>query len=187
MSQGKIPCEATLLQNTHPVAFLARRPRRPYDPSRCVPSHPVSAGFRWLATPGRLTACGSGHDDISKRATVATMQGDLTRLQNHSDRLEERLEALEMRKEAAAARPTAEAAPTLDHPKLMVVKLEPGDDSRDAPTDAPTAELRPEDSATDKSPRPVIRVHGPLSDGDVKMASDADSDNATPHRKQRGQ
>jgi len=114
------------------------------------------------------------------------MQGDLTRLQSHSDRLEERLEALEMRKDAAAARPAAEAAPVLEHPKLMVVKLEPGDDSRDAPTDSPAAELRPEDSAGDKSPRPVIRVHGATSDGDVKMASDADLSDGSPRRK-RGQ
>jgi hypothetical protein len=131
-----------------------------------------------------LTACGSGHDDISKR--LSSMQGDLTRLQNHSDRLEERLEALEMRKEAAAARPTVETAPVLEHPKLMVVKLEPGADSRDAPSDAPSGELRPEDSAADTSPRPVIRVHGPTSDGDVKMASDSDGTDSTRH-KQRGQ
>ena len=147
----------------------------------------LSLCFGWfslLAALGNLTACGSGHDDVSKR--LAAMQGDLTRLQNHSDRLEERLEALEMRKEAAATRPTAEAAPILDHPKLMVVKLEPGDDTHDAPTDAPTAQLRPEDSAADKSPRPVIRVHGPTSDGDVKMASDSDTSDSSPRRK-RGQ
>ena len=140
--------------------------------------------FSLLATLGTLSACGSGHDDISKR--LATMQGDLTRLQNHSDRLEERLEALEMRKEAAAARPVVDTAPVLDHPKLMVVKLEPSDESHDAPTDAPTAELRPEDSAADKSPRPVIRVHGSTSDGDVRMASDSDAPDSTPRRK-RGQ
>jgi hypothetical protein len=143
--------------------------------------------FGWLsllAIACSLLACGSGHDDLSKR--LATMQGNLTRLQSHSDRLEERLEALEMRKDAAAARPTAEAAPVLEHPKLMIVKLEPGDDSRDAPTDSPTAELRPEDSVADKSPRPVIRVHGPTSDGDVKMASDADASESSPRRK-RGQ
>jgi hypothetical protein len=141
--------------------------------------------FSLLAAICSLTACGSGHDDISKR--LAAMQGDLTRLQNHSDRLEERLEVLEMRKEAAATRPVAEASPVLDHPKLMVVKLEPGDDSREAPTDSPTAELRPEDSAADKSPRPVIRVHGPTSDGDVKMASDTDVQDPLPRHKQRGQ
>jgi hypothetical protein len=141
--------------------------------------------FSLLVAVCNLTGCGSNHDDISKR--LATMQTDLTRLQNHSDRLEERLEALEMRKEAASARPTAEAPAVLDHPKLMVVKLEPGDDSRDAPTDAPTAELRPEDSAADKSPRPVIRVHGATSDGDVRMASDGDAPDTSPRRKQRGQ
>jgi hypothetical protein len=143
--------------------------------------------FGWfsLAALCSLTACGSSHDETAKR--LAAMQGDLTRLENHSDRLEERLEALEMRKEAAAARPVAEGPAVLDHPKLMVVKLEPGDDAREAPTDAPTAELRPEDSAADKSPRPVIRVHGPTSDGDVKMASDTDVPDSLPRHKQRGQ
>ena len=143
--------------------------------------------FGWLsllAIVSLLPACGSGHDDLSKR--LASVQGDLTRLQNHSDRLEQRLEALEMHKDAAAARPTADAAPVLEHPKLMVVKLEPGDDSRDAPTGSPTAELRPEDSVADKSPRPVIRVHGPTSDGDVKMASDSDVSEGSTRRK-RGQ
>jgi hypothetical protein len=142
--------------------------------------------FSLLAAVCNLTGCGSSHDDISKR--LATMQADLSQLQNHSDRLEERLEVLEMRKEAAAPRPaSADAAPTVEHPKLMVVKLEPGDDTRDAQTDTPTGELRPEDSAADKSPRPVIRVHGSQSDGDVKMASDADTPDPSPRRKQRGQ
>jgi hypothetical protein len=99
-------------------------------------SPPVCFGwFSLLAVTCSLTACGSGHDDLSKR--LASMQTDLTKLQNHSDRLEERLEALET-----------------------------GDDTRDAPPDAPTAELRPEDSAADTSPRPMIRVHGSHSDGD---------------------
>ncbi len=141
--------------------------------------------FSLLAAAGSLTACSSGHDDLSKR--LASMQGDLTRLQNHSDRLEERLEVLEMRKEAADARPVAIAAPVLEHPKLMVVKLEPSDDGHEAASDAPIGQLGPEDSVADKSPRPVIRVHGPLSDGDVKMASDTDSDSTTAHKKQRGQ
>lgn len=132
-----------------------------------------------------LTACGSNHDDLTKR--LAAMQSDLTRLQNHSDRLEERLEALEMRKDAASARPIAETPAVLDHPKLKIVKLEPGDDSHDVPADVPTAEVRPEDSAADKSPRPVIRVHGPSSDGDVRMASDGDAPENLPRRKQRGQ
>ena len=96
------------------------------------------------------------------------MQSDLTKLQAHSDRLEERLEAVEVRKDSALpAKATGEASATVERPRLMVVKLEPGDDTRDAPTDAPTAELRPEDSAADNSPRPVIRVHGSHSDGDT--------------------
>ena len=101
------------------------------------------------------------------------MQGDLTKLQAHSDRLEERLEALEVRKQteaAAAAKPARDASATVERPRLMVVKLEPGDDTRDAPTDSPTAELRPEDSAADNSPRPVIRVHGTHSDGDTESS-----------------
>ena len=100
------------------------------------------------------------------------MQSDLSKLQAHSDRLEERLEVLEVRKQAAVpARPgEASATAAVEHPRLMVVKLEPGDDTRDAPSDAPTAELRPEDSAADNSPRPVIRVHGNHSDGDTDSA-----------------
>lgn len=129
--------------------------------------------FPLLAAAVSLGACGSSHDDMSKR--LATLQTDLTRLQNHSDRLEERLEALEMRKAppaAAAGRPVAgEPAGGLEHPRLMVVKLEPGDDAREAPADAPTATLRPEDSAADQSPRPVIRVYG--SHTDVDSGSDS--------------
>ena len=140
-------------------------------------------GFGWLSllTLCSLAACGSSHDDLAKH--LASVQTDLTRLQNHSDRLEERLEALEMRKGVPIAPAAAAAAtPTVEHPPLMVVKLEPGDDTRDAQTDAPSADLRPEDSVTDKSPRPVIRVHGSQSDGDVKMASDQDSADS-PRRK----
>jgi hypothetical protein len=130
-------------------------------------SPPVRFGwFSLLAAACALSACGGSHDDISKR--LAAMQSDLTKLQAHSDRLEERLEVLEVRKEAALpAKPAGEASGMVERPRLMVVKLEPGDDTRDAPTDAPTAELRPEDSAADNSPRPVIRVHGSHSDGDT--------------------
>jgi outer membrane murein-binding lipoprotein Lpp len=125
-------------------------------------------GLAWpalLAAACSLSGCGSNHDDLTKR--LASMQSDLTKLQSHSDRLEERLEALEMRKEAPATKTANESATTLDRPRLMIVKLEPGDDTHEAPADAPTAELRPEDSAADKSPRPVIRVYGNHSDGDV--------------------
>jgi hypothetical protein len=131
-------------------------------------SPPVRFGwFSLLAAACTLSACGSSHDDISKR--LAAMQSDLSKVQAHSDRLEQRLEALEVRKDAAlAAKAGGEtsASATQEHPRLMVVKLEPGDDTHDAPADAPTAELRPEDSAADNSPRPVIRVHGTHSDGD---------------------
>jgi hypothetical protein len=135
-------------------------------------SPPLRLGwFSLLAAACSLSACGGSHDDISKR--LAAMQGDLTKLQAHSDRLEERLEALEVRKQAeaaAAAKPGRDAAATVERPRLMVVKLEPGDDTRDAPADSPTAELRPEDSAADNSPRPVIRVHGTHSDGDTESS-----------------
>ncbi len=111
-----------------------------------------------------LGACGGGHDELTKR--LAAMQSDLTKLQSHSDRLEQRLEALEMRKEAPIAR-TGEPASNGDSPRLLVVKLEPGDDSRDVPaSDAPTAAMRPEDSAADQTPRPVIRVYGSRTDVD---------------------
>jgi len=119
---------------------------------------------------------------------LASIQTELKELQAHSDRLEERLEALELRKEALAARAAAATPSVIEHPKLTVVKLEPGDDTRDAPTDVPSAELKPEDSANDSRPRPVIRVHGPNSDGDVRMASDSgDGSEPPPARKHRGQ
>ncbi|HET7544483.1 MAG TPA: hypothetical protein VFK05_31645 [Polyangiaceae bacterium] len=118
--------------------------------------------FPLLAAAACLGACGGGHDDLAKR--LASVQADLIKVQSHADRLEQRLESLEMRsKEAPVARPASEPAAHPDHPPLMVVKLEP-DDSRDAPANAPTAALRPEDSAADQSPRPVIRVYGSRTD-----------------------
>jgi hypothetical protein len=109
-----------------------------------------------------LGACGGGHDDLAKR--LASVQADLVKVQSHSDRLEQRLEALEMRsREPAPVRPASESAST-GRPPLMVVKLEPNDDAHDAPSAAPTAALRPEDSAADTSPRPVIRVYGSRTD-----------------------
>lgn len=146
-----------------------------------------SALIAVTASLSSLTGCGSSHDETAKR--LASMQTELKELQAHSDRLEERLEALEIRKEALAARPAAPMQSVLDHPKLTVVKLEPGDDTRDAAADAPSAEVKTEDAANDKSPRPVIRVHGPNSDGDVRMASDNGdgSEPAAPSRKHRGQ
>jgi hypothetical protein len=124
--------------------------------------------FSLVTAAFSLSACGGGHDELTKR--LAAMQGDLTRLQSHSDRLEQRLEALEMRKEPATSprAVTSDASVSSERPRLLVVKLEPGDDSRDAaPTaDAPTATLRPEDSAADPSPRPIIRVYGSRTDVD---------------------
>ncbi len=130
---------------------------------RCPP--PSFGLLALLLASCAVSACAGNHDDLSKR--LAAVQTDLTRLQNHSDRLEERLEALEVRRDAPAlVKPANDVGPTLERPRLMIVKLEPGDDSHDVPTDAPTAELRPEDSAADQSPRPVIRVHGSHADGD---------------------
>jgi len=124
--------------------------------------------FPLLAAACGLGGCGGGHDDLAKR--LASVQSDLIKLQSHSDRLEQRLEALEMRKEAAApARPAADSAMNLDRPRLMVVKLEPDDDTREAKAEPPAA-LRPEDSAADQTPRPMIRVYG--SRTDIGSASD---------------
>jgi uncharacterized coiled-coil protein SlyX len=130
---------------------------------------PCFGWFSLLATICGLAACGGGHDELSKR--LARLQADLTKVQSHADRLEQRLEAVEMRKESApAAGPVDGSASNRERPPLMVVKLEPGDVARDAPTDAPTAALRPEDSAADQSPRPMIRVYG--SRTDVASGSD---------------
>src|SRR6187401_747586 len=118
--------------------------------------------FPLLAAVACLGACGGGHDDLAKR--VASLQADLTKVQSHADRLEQRLEAVEMRtKEAPPARPASEPTSNLDRPRLTVVKLEP-DDVRDAPANTQAAALRPEDSAADQSPRPVIRVYGSRTD-----------------------
>jgi hypothetical protein len=118
--------------------------------------------FPLLAAVGLLGACGGGHDDLAKR--LASVQADLVKVQGHSDRLEHRTEALEMRsREPAPIRPASESAAS-GRPPLMVVKLEPNDDAREAPSNAPTAALRPEDSAADQSPRPVIRVYGSRTD-----------------------
>jgi hypothetical protein len=124
--------------------------------------------FSVLAAALGLSACGGSHDELTKR--LAAMQGDLTRLQSHSDRLEQRLEALEMRKEAAPTPrvATSDSSASNERPRLLVVKLEPGDEAREAAptTDAPSATLRPEDSAADTSPRPMIRVYGSRTDVD---------------------
>ncbi|HYQ04327.1 MAG TPA: hypothetical protein VER96_36895 [Polyangiaceae bacterium] len=118
--------------------------------------------FPLLTAVAFLGACGGGHDDLAKR--LAAMQADLVKVQGHSDRLEQRLEALEMRsREPAPVRPASESASN-GRPPLTVVKLEPEDETRDAATSAPTAALRPEDSAADQSPRPVIRVYGSRTD-----------------------
>ncbi len=118
--------------------------------------------FPLLAAACCLGACGGGHDELSKR--LASVQADLIKLQSHNDRLEQRLETLEMRKESAPARPVSESNTNPERPPLMVVKLEPGDNAREASADAPTATLRPEDSAADQSPRPMIRVYGSRTD-----------------------
>ena len=118
--------------------------------------------FPLLTAAGVLGACGGGHDDLAKR--LASVQADLVKVQSHNDRLEQRLEALEMRsREPAPVRPAAESAST-GRPPLMVVKLEPDDETHDAAANAPTAALRPEESAADQSPRPVIRVYGSRTD-----------------------
>ena len=124
---------------------------------------PVRFGrFLLLTATAALGACGGGHDELAKR--LASVQADLIKVQSHADRLEQRLETLEMRsKELPKARPGSESAANPEHPPLTVVKLEP-DDARDAPASAPTAALRPEDSASDQSPRPVIRVYGSRTD-----------------------
>jgi len=121
------------------------------------------AWFPLLAAAWSLTACGGGHDELAKR--LASVQAELTKLQSHNDRLEQRLEALEIRKDSTQPqRSASDSATTVDRPRLMVVKLEPGDDTREPAADAPTAALRPEESAADQSPRPVIRVYGSRSD-----------------------
>ena len=135
--------------------------------------HPRFLWVSLLMALGGLSACAGNHDALAKR--VASLQTDLTLLQKHSDRLEERLEALEMRKASPAAGSGAvasdSASTSLERPRLLVVKLEPGDETQKTSNDAGSAVLRPEESAADQSPRPVIRVYG--SRGDVDLGSDS--------------
>ena len=42
----------------------------------------------------------------------------------------------------------------------LLLQVNVTNDTREAQADAPTAALRPEDSAADPSPRPMIRVYG---------------------------
>lgn len=146
--------------------------------SHAMRAPPLRFGwFPVLSAALCLGACGGGHDDLAKR--LASVQADLIKVQSHSDRLEQRLEALEMRsREPAPVRPVSDSSSNSGRPPLMVVKLEPNDETRDAPASAPTAELRPEDSAADQTPRPLIRVYG--SRTDVGTASDS------PKRKRSG-
>ena len=122
----------------------------------------LRSGCCLLALGFAANACGGGHDDLTKK--LASVQTELSQLQKHNERLEERLQALEVRKEAPVPRTAGgEPASTSERPRLMVVKLEPGDEARGEPapaTDAPTAAMRPEDSAADTSPRPMIRLYG---------------------------
>lgn len=129
------------------------------------------SGCFLLALGLAASACGGGHDDLTKR--LASVQTELGQLQKHNERLEERLQALEVRKEAPVPRAAgAEPGGTSERPRLMVVKLEPGSDgsTEPAPTDAPTAAMRPEDSAADTSPRPMIRLYG-SGDGSSRKRS----------------
>ena len=128
----------------------------------------LSLCFGWWSLPlvasCCLPGCGGGHEELSKR--LAAVQAELSQLHTHGSRLEERLQALEMReKAAAAALPGAvPSGSNVEHPRLMVVKLNPGDETHDAPSETPTASLQADDSAADAAPRPVIRVYGSRTD-----------------------
>lgn len=129
----------------------------------------IRSGWFSLVLALPLAACGGGHDDLGKK--LSAMQTELTQVQQHNQRLEERLQALEVRKEAPVPRSTsADSGGAGERPRLMVVKLEPGAENNEPAmvqsNDAPTAAIRPEDSAADTSPRPMIRLYGSRSDGD---------------------
>ena len=103
------------------------------------------------------SACGGGDADAMKKR-IASLQDEMTLLQNDVDRLEERLAAVETRppvQPSAGAR--EQASGTLERPRLKVIKLGPGASPATArpTTEEPVSE--PED--TDE-PRPVIRGSG---------------------------
>jgi hypothetical protein len=114
----------------------------------------------FLAIAG-VAGCSGERDALQKRVTA--LQEEVTLLQNSQDRLEERLAALELRESQMAER-SAQAAPstppTVERPRLKVIKVDPDSAAAPAPqgTSVPPAP-QPEGEGSD-SPRPVIRGTG---------------------------
>lgn len=105
-------------------------------------------------------ACGGGNKETLEKR-VASLQEELTRVQNTNDRLAERVQALEI-VGMRAAKAAPEAAPAAEpveervaRPTLKVVKLAPG-------AAAPAGEQEAETPVAEeeKGPRPVIKDHG---------------------------
>jgi hypothetical protein len=115
------------------------------------------------------SACGGGDADAMKKR-VATLQDELTLLQNDVDRLEERLAAVETRPQvqSSASEQEKASAGTLERPRLKVIKLEPGASSASS---SPTPEEPVSEAKDTDEPRPVIRGSGDQVESELPPAS----------------
>ncbi len=115
----------------------------------------------WLVASALLAAvglggCSSGLEGVEKR--LASLQDEITKLQNQNDRLVERVDAVEVREARQSQPKPAPAAASSERPSLKVVKVVPEDT---AGMPSPQVEApAPGEAADDPSPRPVIKLRG---------------------------
>jgi hypothetical protein len=104
-----------------------------------------------------LLGCTSGLSGVEKR--LASMQDEITRLQNQNDRLVERVDAMEVRdtSQVKTASP-ASASQGSERPSLKVVKVVP-EDTSGMPSPQVGTQV-PGEAADDPSPRPLIKLRG---------------------------
>jgi outer membrane murein-binding lipoprotein Lpp len=118
----------------------------------------------WLAlilpVAASVAGCGSSKDSLEKK--LASLQEDVTLLQNEHDRMAERMQALEIKALQAApqraAKAESEEPARVVRPPLRVVRVTPGSENADAATDGENAEIAPAPESTAK--RPLIKEYG---------------------------
>jgi len=100
---------------------------------------------------------------------IASLQDEMTLLQNDVDRLEERLASVEARPSVQPRTSDQEKAKagTLERPRLKVIKLEPGGSPPDA---QPIPEESVSEAKDTEEPRPVIRGSGDRIESELPSA-----------------
>ena len=130
---------------------------------RIRPNREVShlCGFVLLWAAFGVAGCGGADSDALKKR-VASLQDEVTLLQNAQDRLEERLAAVEMRAQEAAERPAKaeHKAGTFERPRLKVIKVKPGVEGPEPATGPAASPDNPPGGDEQDGPRPVIRGTG---------------------------